>query len=662
MDRTLTVARHAVPAGPDGLSPLQRALIDDPARVRLAEAPTGAGKSYAFQRALRDQGQRILFIVPTRRLAQNLATGLIQDLIQTDKWAQIRAEGVVALWSADQTALLKEQGITQISGLRLRQMAALQLGSDDGEMIIAVPEVVSALLTRRPLLPGHAAIGIFDLLEAFDHIVFDEFHSIEARGFGLAALFARLVTAPRAEGVGFGRAKVSFLSATPLDLLPTLVQVGVPANQISRLRESVQAQGRFVHGDVRLTLIEDERLYDLLLRQLPAVTAELTAGRQVVVIYNALADLERDLPALAQRLPAAGIDPRRVLVVNSVRDSIAMGLHQGGFATGRQRDPLAYDLILATASVEMGVTFRNANLMLMDPGFEPMNFLQRYGRAARRGEDGQVFVRVDPAEQGRKPWLRELSRWVEQRVDSVVEIQELTQVLSRSVQQSFISPPQDDTLVIFGQLPRQAVACAGLYWNLLLDHPSNQGPRRHHLLAQRPSSAKRLYALEQEVRQLATEPELAACVQRWLALFHAQGFDLRGIEPKVRVVSDAGEALDYPRLWLQRETEVFERGIQIEDAIHLQGRVEDYWRETRDHQAKRHWICYFPHTTETRRLVWDPTLIKSWCQAMEDVAPYAVDWDDYPQALQAAKTLVRLTGLVPGHDPELSLDALHGVL
>jgi len=665
MDRTLTVARHAVPQGLDGLSPLQRAFIDDPARVRIAEAPTGAGKSYAFQRALRDEGQRILFIVPTRRLAQNLAMGLIQDLIQTEKWAPARAEGVVALWSADQTALLKEQGITQISGLRLKQMAALQLGSDDGEMIVAVPEVVSALLIRRPLLPGQAAIGIFDLLDAFDHIVFDEFHSIEARGFGLAALFARLVTAPRDEGVGFGRAKVSFLSATPLDLLPTLVQVGVPENQISRLRETVLTQGRFVHGDVRLTLTEDARLYDLLLRQLSAVSAELAAGRQVVVIYNALADLERDLPALAQRLPAAGIDPRRVLVVNSVRDSNAEGLHEGGFATGRRRDPMAYDLILATASVEMGVTFRNANLMLMEPGFEPMNFLQRYGRAARRGADGQVFVRVDAAEQGRKPWLRELRRWVEQQVDSVVTIQDLTQVLSHSIQNSFTSPttpPQDDTLLTFGQLPRQAVACAGLYWNLLLDHPSNKEPRRSHLMAHRPSSSKLLYALEQEVRQLATEPDLASCVQRWLALFHAQGFDLRGIEPKVRVVSDTGEALDYPRLWLQRETEVFERGIPIGDAIHIQGRVEDYWREARDQRAKREWVAYFPHTTKTRRLVWDASLVKSWCQALEDVASYAVDWDDYPQALQAAKTLVRLTGLVPGHDPELSLDALHGVL
>ena len=664
MDLSLTVARHAVPVEADGLSPLQRALINDPARVRIAEAPTGAGKSYAFQRALRDQGQRILFIVPTRRLAQNLAMGLIQDLIQVDGWAPARAEGVVALWSADQTAILKEQGITQISGLRLRQMAALQLGGDDGEMIVAVPEVVSALLARRPLLPGQAALGVFDLLDAFDHIVFDEFHSIEARGFGLAGLFARLATAPHEQGSGYGRARISFLSATPLEIQPTLEQLGMPVTQISRLREAIQTEGRLVHGDVRLTLTEDERLYDLLLRQLPAVTAELAAGRQVVVIYNALADLERDLPALAYHLPAAGIEPQRVLVVNSVRDSIATGLHQGGFATGRRRDPLAYDLILATASVEMGVTFRNANLMLMEPGFEPMNFLQRYGRAARRGADGQVFVRVDGSEQGRKPWLRELRRWVEARADQVVGIQELTQVLSESVRQDFQAPSLQThgDSPTFGQLPRQAVACTGLYWNLLLDHPSNQKAVRQHLLAHRPDSAKLLYALEQEVRHLAAEPDLEPYVNRWLALFRAQGHDLRGIEPKVKVITDEGETLEYPRLWLQRETEVFERGIETEDGIQIQARVEDYWRVEKDRLAKRYWVGYFPHTAETRRLTWDATLVKTWCQTLEAVDSYAVDWEEYPQALHAAKTLVRLTGLVPGHDPELSLDTLHAVL
>ena len=663
MDLQLTVARHAVQVGADGLSPLQRALIDDPARVRIAEAPTGAGKSYAFQRALRDHRQRILFIVPTRRLAQNLAAGLIQDLIHADGWASARAEGVVALWSADQTALLKEQGVTHISGVRLRQLQALTPASDDGEMIIAVPEVVSALLVRRPLLTGQAALGVFDLLDDFDHIVFDEFHSIEARGFGLAALFALLATAPRANGVGFGRAKVSFLSATPLDLRPTLIQVGVPTEQISLLREQIQAEGRFVHGDVRLTLTADPSLYDLILRLLPAISAELAAGRQVVVIYNALASLERDLPALAPHLAAAGIDPGRVLVVNSVRDSTATGHQRDGFATGRQRDPLAYDLLLATASVEMGVTFRNANLMLMEPGFEPMNFLQRYGRAARRGADGQVFVRLDAAEEGRKPWLRDLRRWVAERAGQVVGIQDLTQVLSQSVQQAFAnpSPPTANDTPTFGLLPRQASGCAGLYWHLLLAHLSNQGPRRQHLLEHRPASAKLIHALEQAVRQLARDPELEPNVTRWLGLFRAQGFDLRGIEPKVRVVSNQGEALDYPRLWLQRETEVLERGIQVGDEIHLPGRVEDYWREERNHQAKRLWVCYFPHTAETRRLVWDEALGKAWCRALEDIDPYALDWDDYPQARQAAKTLVRITGLVPGHDPELSLDAINGV-
>ena len=42
-------------------------------------------------------------------------------------------------------------------------------------------------------------------------------------------------------------------------------------------------------------------------------------------------------------------------------------------------------VLIATASVEMGVTFRAANLLFMEPGFEPLNFLQRYGRAARKG-------------------------------------------------------------------------------------------------------------------------------------------------------------------------------------------------------------------------------------------------------------------------------------
>ena len=79
----VTIARHCVGSDPEtGLSPLQQDLLTRPEKVRIADAPTGAGKSYAFQRAM-IAGERVLFIVPTRRLAQNLIAGLqrkIQDV------------------------------------------------------------------------------------------------------------------------------------------------------------------------------------------------------------------------------------------------------------------------------------------------------------------------------------------------------------------------------------------------------------------------------------------------------------------------------------------------------------------------------------------------------------------------------------------------------
>ena len=45
----VTIKRHCVPSDPQtGLSPLQTVLLESPERVRVASAPTGAGKSYAF--------------------------------------------------------------------------------------------------------------------------------------------------------------------------------------------------------------------------------------------------------------------------------------------------------------------------------------------------------------------------------------------------------------------------------------------------------------------------------------------------------------------------------------------------------------------------------------------------------------------------------------
>lgn len=651
MPMQVVVKRHCVAQGENGLSPLQQALIQAPERIRIAAAPTGAGKSYAFQRAMQE-GQRVLFIVPTRRLAQNLAAGLIQDLIAAG-WSEDQADRRVAVWSSEQTEALKTAGETRISGVRLRQMAALVLGSSRGEMIIAIPEVVSGLLIRRRVETGQAGKGIFDLLDDFDHIVFDECHTIEARGFGLAAAMARLIAADH------GLAKLSFMSATPLDIASTLTETGVPAEAIGHLQERIVSEGRPLHGDVRLVLHEHDSLYTLIREQLPAIAAELAAGRQVVIIYNRLFDLEKDLPGLARELPAAGIAAERVLVINSIRDSLAEGLHEAGFAMGRRQDPRAFDLLIATASVEIGVTFRQADFMLMEPGFAPLNFLQRYGRAARRGADGVVHVRLDTAEQRRNPWLRRLKEWVVAQAGEQVSIEALTEVLAQETVADFAH----DQNAVFGQLAKQALWCSGLYWLVLMDHLSNRGPRWQHLRAVQPQAAKTVYGLEQTVRRITEiDPDCQPEVEYWLKLFRAQAFDLRSIEPRIRVILVDGQAVQMPRVWLQRETTVFERCAGSDEEIRLQAPLDEYFREERDYEAKRLWCCYFPHSAEVRVLPMDHQLIEAWCKAIADVDPYGFDWDDAPEALEAARKLVRLTGLVPGHDPQISVEAVHAIL
>ena len=56
----------------------------------------------------------------------------------------------------------------------------------------------------------------FLYVRSFDHIVFDEFHTIDDRSFGLACLFSLLAVTER-------QGKVSLLS-TPIDVISILTQ------------------------------------------------------------------------------------------------------------------------------------------------------------------------------------------------------------------------------------------------------------------------------------------------------------------------------------------------------------------------------------------------------------------------------------------------------
>lgn len=657
----LMVTRHCVAQLDNGLSPLQQALLNESKRVRIVDAPTGAGKTYAFQRALL-QDQRILFIVPTRRLAQNIAAGLINDLVKSHHWKPEVAERKVQIWSSDQTAILREQGVENLRGYRIRQSQYLDSTRSGGEMIVAVPEVVSQLLHRAYLDKGQSGFGVFDVLDDFDHIVFDEFHTIEARGFGLAALFAKLASVPtEAGGNGYGLAKVSLLSATPLDIQPVLEKLGVPDSQIAELHESITPDGRPLHGNVQLILESLPDMSAVLQLHMDKVRDEVMQNRQVVIIYNALADLKRQLPELTRLLKAAGIPADQVLVINSIDDSGENTQSGYGYHAGRKQNPDDFNVLVATASVEMGVTFRAANLMLMEPGFAPMNFLQRYGRAARRGEDGIVVVRTDSTMQDRNPWLRELCLWFTEQAGHNVTIQALTQVLSHSVQDRF---REGDESLYFGALPQQAIYASGLYWQALLRHKSNKAHRREHLLQHQPTSSKHLFALLKQFETLENDAYYHQSAVAWRERLFAQALNLRDIGMRVCVIEADGRRLQVDRVWLERETDIIQslplRTNSLgEECFQLQGELDDYLLEQKN-RVSRKLTVYFPHVSRTWDLDAGNSLLGEWIRLFKDKRDMdtEVAWEDFPEAMKAAEQLVRLTGLIPGADIDLSASTI----
>ena len=652
----LSIKKHAVANTEEGLSPLQHDLLTHPAEVRIVDAPTGAGKTYAFQKGLIQHQQRILFIVPTRRLAQNIAGGLINDLVNDEGWTQELAEKKVAIWSSDESSRLREQGVDNIRGYRIRQWQGLDSTTREGEMIVAIPEVVSHLLIDRSLDYGHASMGVFDLLDAFDHIVFDEFHTIKARGFGLAALFAKL-------SPYFGNAKVSLLSATPVNIKPILLKLGVEKKHIKELSETLvdDANARPLHGDVALSFSENRDLNSLIQQQINLIQKEVQARRQVVIIYNALGTLRRDLPRLAKAFKSVEIDLNQVLVINSIDDSGGNHIMSCGFHVGKHQNPDRFSILIATASVEMGVTFRQANTMIMEAGFEPMNFLQRYGRAARRGEDGQVFVCIDADSELRNPWQREIKNWARQHQDSVQTIQALSKVVSGTVEQQ----ANAEGHYYFGDLDKQAEYTAGLYWQVLMHHNSNKGHRGSHLLEHQPKSSKTLYALIKTVRQFENNEDYKASCKKWLQHLFAQALRYRDIGKQVFLVEGSGRQVTVSRLWLERETDIIQLGVWQEDEqgneiYTINSELDDYLKDDKN-RAKRQLETYFPHCSNTATITADAGLVNQWCRLLKQgiEAEYAVE--DHPKAMQAAEKIVRLTGLVPSDESVFSDVSMVGI-
>jgi len=668
----LTIKKHCVEECADdnpvlsGLSPLQKALLTNPAKIRIAHAPTGAGKSYAFQRILQAETEkkRILFIVPTRRLAQNLERGLIEDLKKEKKDEQA-IKDCLRVWTSDETQRLKkEKRNAHIE--RLQEIDLLDGTREQSEIIISVPETVSQLILRGNHLRDLNDKSILDFIYNFDHIVFDEFHTIDERGFGLAGTFAKLISMQTHNN----HAQLSFLSATPLDLTNVLKNLGIEKDFVV-LKDNIGDQGRVIHGDVCLELNESPSMVETLRVHMDEVVSEINNNRQVVIIYNRLGDLQRHIVEELETLfTEYDIDLERCLLINSLDDSRKEKNEKGAFTVGRGQDPTKFNVLIATSSVEMGVTFK-ANLLFMESGFEPMNFLQRYGRAARGDHQGHVVVSWNQEDSQRLFWFQQLLKWVESKEGQCCDITELTQQLSQGLAEEFDPPNLKENLEenVFGALGDRAIYTTGLYWYALVHSKLLSKDNKDKLIAAAPESFKtitgclgKLYHFQQErkFRRVAD-----AC-KKWCELFVQQAHILRDIEPSITVKTN-GELIQVSRSWIERETSIFEQGhIYCDEKgqliVEVPNALGHYFRDERQHVTKRKTV-YFPHINHTEVLedTGVISLTRQWQSCLHN-RQYDKYNARYHDAIKGAEFLVLKTGIIPSeYEENVEMDTVSGI-
>ena len=396
--------------------------------------------------------------------------------------------------------------------------------------------------SAAPTRPDHgeSALNIADVLRGVDHVVFDEFHTIDPRGLGIAAAVAAITSRVRGDG-----ARLTFLSATPIDVRSALVDFGIDPAFIASGQETVvtgapnETPGaRAVHGDVEIEITAEDDIPALLDRLAPEIRRCLEGEgeippRQLVVIYDSKRELHRDKDALAAVLDRLGVAIDERLAINSTDDSVDRGLG-AGFTVGSSHDPSAFRVLVATSSVEMGVTFR-AGMMVMQPGHSAASFVQRIGRVARGDEPGHVVVAI-PSKGLQDPDRRRLFERLA-ALPPRVEIGDFVTACLESVVENF--EPRDGELDqedgVFARMPARAAWCAALFWAALRRTWTSTPGTRETLDNFRTPKAGRIEVL---LRTLEREDGTYA---EWARQFVTEATILREIQPRVDLVDPDGD-------------------------------------------------------------------------------------------------------------------------
>ena len=370
--QTFIIPAHGVTNSTESpeLSYAQHRLLNEPKPIRLCSSPTGAGKTYAFIKAAQN-GHSVFFVVPTQALAD--------DIQQANQKHSVKS----VIWDGRQT----QQAIDEGKLSWAERKADFTQIQKKGGMIIATLESLANLTVGKPKYQ-HIHLDIYDLLWRFQHLVFDEAHTLNTRAFGLLHLWITLIAYRHQLKVG--APKLTLLSATHSDLLKKLLQEDyLPAEfMISFDEEISEKPDRHIHGDVQIHVHDDTSILALT-RQYAADL--LREQGKLLLIYDSLKQITQDESELAQLFcDNFGLQPNEVIMINGQDKHLPRSAGSSGFDAGRYPEK-RHRIIIGTSAVEMGVNFA-INAAIMEPGLDAAALLQRIGRVARNEQTGFIHI------------------------------------------------------------------------------------------------------------------------------------------------------------------------------------------------------------------------------------------------------------------------------
>lgn len=549
----VTVKRHCVPVLDDGLSPMQKKIIESNSLINIVSAPTGAGKSYAFRKSVL-KGERVLFIVATKRLGQNQYESMIRDLIDPDiaasegrePWSENKARLKVQNWNSDFKETSAKLGFKSSRDYYTSRMSGLDVMSDEGEIIFITPETLSHLFLRPSRDGKSGDVGPSAIVNWFDKIVYDEFHTIDERGFGLVTTIA--MTAKHwsdVDGVG-RRASIFLLSATPVDLSGVLEKFGFNTNDINEvkyIKEEISEHGRALHGDVVVEFHDKETPGSIVRNS--AELQSVSDKEKIVIIYDSIKEMIIERPEIESIFKGQSF----------LFDS---GLHSQmeTESSGKSIQLDDKNVIVGTSSIEMGVTIPHAVKMVTDAGFSPLSLLQRIGRVSRGDVSG--IVKVVFHSLGAYPWLHEIIQSLK-ACGEEASIEQFSDAFASAAGQAkdfSVTSDKDNSLtniVNFGTLGNRAYHCAALYHTLLHQRMKSHGNIH---FSRRFSEILRgkMGGFTQSFNKILQLPK----GNKWMLYFLSEAERLRDFSPTITLITESGNKVVYSSFWIRKNTRIFD--------------------------------------------------------------------------------------------------------